>query len=159
MVGIVIDGCTRNKTDDLLDILEEDIEGYAVRGFRSIAVAYEELDGDDHTLKGNGFELIGILPLLDPPREDTKQAVDDALNLGVKVKIVTSGCLATAKETGRRIGLGDHMYPCRVPRDGPPIDGKYASFDEMILDADGFSGAFPEHKYDIVMRLRGLDYL
>jgi H+-transporting ATPase len=159
MVGIIIDKCTRNRTEDLENLLEEDIEGFSLRGFRTVAVAYEELNGDDHTLKGNGFELTGVLPLFDPPREDAKQAVDDALTLGIKVKMVTSGQVAIAKETGRRIGLGDDMYPSRVLRDGPPLGGKYASFDEMILGADGFAGVSPQHKYDIVMRLQGLGYL
>ena len=35
------------------------------------------------------FELIGLLSIFDPPREDTKQTIDDALLLGVKVKMVT----------------------------------------------------------------------
>jgi H+-transporting ATPase len=40
---------------------------------RALAVAYEELDGDDFEAEGNGFELIGLLAIFDPPREDTKQ--------------------------------------------------------------------------------------
>jgi H+-transporting ATPase len=67
--------------------------------------------------------------------------------------------LAIAKETGRRLGLGDHMYPAKVLKDGPAPGSKHASLDEMILDADGFAGVFPEHKYEIVKRLQGLGHL
>jgi H+-transporting ATPase len=87
-----------------------DLHRYATRGLRALAVAYEELDGNDFEAEGNGcvwclssydvgmgaedrsfarFELIGLLPIFDPPRSDTKQTIDDALALGVKVKIVT----------------------------------------------------------------------
>jgi len=49
--------------------------------------------------------------------------------------------LAIAKETGRRLGLGDHMYPAKVLKDGPAPGGKHATLDEMIMDADGFAGS------------------
>lgn len=159
MTGIIIELCTRNKTDEIENRLEADVEEFAQRGLRALAVAYEEVDGDDFEGEGNGFELIGLLAIFDPPREDTKQTIDDALALGVKVKMVTGDQLAIAKETGRRLGLGDHMYPAKVLKDGPAPGGKHATLDDMILDADGFAGVFPEHKYEIVKRLQGLGHL
>ncbi|KAI0948191.1 hypothetical protein AcW1_009771 [Taiwanofungus camphoratus] len=159
MTGIIIELCTRNKTEEIEERLEADVEEFAQRGLRALAVAYEELDGDDPEGEGNGFELIGLLAIFDPPREDTKQTIDNAIALGVRVKMVTGDQLAIAKETGRRLGLGDHMYPAKVLKDGPEPGGKHASLDEMILDADGFAGVFPEHKYEIVKRLQGLGHL
>ncbi|KAF9447220.1 plasma membrane H+-transporting ATPase [Macrolepiota fuliginosa MF-IS2] len=159
MTGIIIELCTRNKTEEQENRLEADVEEYATRGLRALAIAYEELDGDDPEAEGNGFELIGLLAIFDPPRADTKQTIDDALALGVKVKMVTGDQLAIAKETGRRLGLGDHMYPAKVLKEGPAPGGKHASLDEMIMDADGFAGVFPEHKYEIVKRLQGLGHL
>jgi len=159
MTGIIIELCTRNKTDEVENKLEADVEEFATRGLRALAVAYEEVDGDNFEAEGNGFELIGLLAIFDPPREDTKQTIDDALALGVKVKMVTGDQLAIAKETGRRLGLGDHMYPAKVLKDGPQPGGKHATLDDMIMDADGFAGVFPEHKYEIVKRLQGLGHL
>lgn len=159
MTGIIIELCSRNKTEELENRLEADVEEFATRGLRALAVAYEELEGDDPEADGNGFELIGLLAIFDPPRDDTKQTIDDALALGVKVKMVTGDQLAIAKETGRRLGLGDHMYPAKVLKDGPAPGGKHMNLDEMILDADGFAGVFPEHKYEIVKRLQGLGHL
>ncbi|KAF9027016.1 plasma-membrane proton-e [Hymenopellis radicata] len=142
MTGIIIELCTRNKTEELENKLEADVEEYATRGLRALAVAYEEVDGDDFEAEGNGFELIGLLAIFDPP-----------------VKMVTGDQLAIAKETGRRLGLGDHMYPAKVLKDGPAPGSKHRSLDEMIMDADGFAGVFPEHKYEIVKRLQGLGHL
>jgi H+-transporting ATPase len=51
------------------------------------------------------------------------------------------------------------MYPAKVLKDGPPPGSKHMSLDEMIMDADGFAGVFPEHKYEIVKRLQGLGHL
>jgi H+-transporting ATPase len=159
MTGIIVELCTRNKTEDIENRLEADVEEFAMRGLRALAVAFEEVDGDDPDAEGDGFELIGLLPIFDPPRDDTKQTIDDAIALGVRVKMVTGDQLAIAKETGRRLGLGDHMYPAKVLKDGPAPGSKHASLDEMILDADGFAGVFPEHKYEIVKRLQGLGHL
>ncbi|KAG8850678.1 plasma membrane H+-ATPase [Tulasnella sp. 330] len=159
MTGKIIELCTRNKTDEVENRLEADVEEFASRGLRALAIAYEELDHDDVEGEGNGFELIGLLAIFDPPRDDTKQTIDDALALGIKVKMVTGDQLAIAKETGRRLGLGDHMYPAKVLKDGPAPGSKHGTLDEMILDADGFAGVFPEHKYEIVKRLQGLGHL
>jgi H+-transporting ATPase len=159
MTGHIIELCTRNKTEEQENALEKDVEEYALRGLRTLAVAYEELDHSDAEGDGNGFELIGLLTILDPPRDDTKQTIDDAIALGVKVKMVTGDQLAIAKETGRRLGLGDHMYPAKVLKDGPAPGSKFSNLDEMILDADGFAGVYPEHKYEIVKRLQALGHL
>jgi len=159
MTGIIIELCSRNKTDAVENQLELDVEEFARRGLRALAVAFEDVPANDKEAEGNGFELIGLLAIFDPPREDTKQTIDDALILGVKVKMVTGDQLAIAKETGRRLGLGDHMYPAKVLKDGPEPGGKHMTLDEMILDADGFAGVFPEHKYEIVKRLQGLGHL
>ncbi|KAI7946716.1 hypothetical protein MJO29_011243 [Puccinia striiformis f. sp. tritici] len=139
--------------------LEADVEEFARRGLRALAVAFEDVPSNDQEAPGNGFELVGLLAIFDPPREDTKQTIDDAMLLGVRVKMVTGDQLAIAKETGRRLGLGDHMYPAKVLKDGPEPGGKHLTLDEMILDADGFAGVFPEHKYEIVKRLQGLGHL
>jgi len=46
------------------------------------------------------------------------------------------------------------MYPPKILKDGPTPGGKHLSLDEIIMDADGFAGVFPEHKYEIVKRLQ-----
>ncbi|KAJ3862007.1 putative plasmamembrane-ATPase [Lentinula novae-zelandiae] len=51
------------------------------------------------------------------------------------------------------------MYPAKVLKDGPAPSGKHATLDEMIVDADGFAGVFPEHKYKNVKCLQGLGHL
>ncbi|WVO24979.1 plasma-membrane proton-efflux P-type ATPase [Cryptococcus decagattii] len=159
MTGIIIELCSRGKTSELEDQLEADVEEFARRGLRALAVAYEDVLGDDPSAEGNGFELVGLLSIFDPPRSDTKKTIDDAMALGVKVKMVTGDQLAIAKETGRRLGLGDHMYPAKVLKEGPEPGSKHANLDEMIMDADGFAGVFPEHKFEIVKRIQNLGHL
>ncbi|KAJ7444129.1 hypothetical protein B0H11DRAFT_447029 [Mycena galericulata] len=68
MTGSIIELCSRNRTKELEGKLEQDVEGYATRCLHALAVAYEELNGHDHEAEGNGFELIELLAIFDPPR-------------------------------------------------------------------------------------------
>ncbi|KAI9603181.1 hypothetical protein H4Q26_002496 [Puccinia striiformis f. sp. tritici PST-130] len=160
MTGKIMDLCTYNKTDDVERQLEADVEEFARRGLRALAVAYEDVPSGNADGPGSGFQLIGLLSIFDPPRDDTKQTIDDAVSLGLKVKMVTGDQLAIAKETGRRLGLGDNMFSSKVLKDGPPAGSKFSSVDNMILGyADGFAGVYPEHKYDIVKKLQSLGHM
>ncbi|OAV91608.1 H+-transporting ATPase [Puccinia triticina 1-1 BBBD Race 1] len=159
MTGKIMDLCTYNKTEQIEQQLEADVEEFARRGLRALAVAYEDVPSGDAEGPGSGFQLIGLLSIFDPPRDDTKQTIDDAVSLGLKVKMVTGDQLAIAKETGRRLGLGDNMFASKVLKEGPPPGSKFSSVDSMILDADGFAGVYPEHKYEIVKKLQSLGHM
>jgi H+-transporting ATPase len=99
MTGIIIELCTRNKTDEVENQLEANVTECASRGLCALAVAYEELDHDNHEGEGNGFELIGLLAIFDPPRDDAKQTIDNAIALGIKVQLVTGDQRAIANRT------------------------------------------------------------
>ncbi len=78
MSHVILDLCTRDKTDEQIKQLNADVDELAKRGFRALAVAIEDLLNG----QGNGFKLIGLLPIYDPPRKDTKQTIERALQLG-----------------------------------------------------------------------------
>lgn len=160
MASTIMTLCTRNKSTDQEAALEKDVNEFASRGLRALAVACEEVPSNEKEGEGNGFELIGLLAIFDPPRDDTKQTLEDAQALGVQVKMATGDQLEIAKETGRRLGLGDNMYNAKALQTGiPPAGCPYGTLDEMILKADGFAGVFPEHKFEIVKRLQSLGHL
>lgn len=71
---------------------------FAKRGFRSLGVAVQQ--------EGHDWELLGMYPMFDPPREDTAQTITDARNLGLSVKMLTGDAIAVAKETCKMLALG-----------------------------------------------------
>jgi magnesium-transporting ATPase (P-type) len=73
--------------------------------------------------------------------------------------MITGDQLAIAKETGRRLGLGDNMFLSKTLKDGPPPESGYTDIDDLILHADGFAGVYPEHKYEIVEKLQNMGYM
>ncbi|KAG2186637.1 hypothetical protein INT44_002861 [Umbelopsis vinacea] len=159
MSHTILDLCTRDKTDEQIQALNDDVDEYARRGLRALAVAIDEVPSGGVEDEGRGFKLVGLLPIYDPPRSDTKETIDRAIALGVSVKMITGDQLAIAKETGRRLGMGDNMFLSKTLKDGPPAGSGYTDMDDLVLQADGFAGVYPEHKYEIVERLQNMGHM
>ncbi|CAL0307010.1 unnamed protein product [Lupinus luteus] len=136
------------------------INKFTERGLRSLAVARQEVPDKTKESAGGPWEFVGLLPLFDPPRHDSSETISKALNLGVNVKMITGDQLAIAKETGRRLGMGTNMYPSSSLL-GQDKDSNISaiSVEELIEKADGFAGVFPEHKYEIVMKLQEMKHI
>ncbi|HFD80506.1 MAG TPA: HAD family hydrolase [Gammaproteobacteria bacterium] len=73
------------------------IDLLASKGYRTLAVARQ--DGERPP------ELIGLIPLIDPPREDSAAVIQAMREYGVRVKMVTGDNIAIAREIGRMLGL------------------------------------------------------
>ncbi len=116
------------------------VDEFAARGFRSLGVARNEGDG--------GWQLLGVLPLFDPPREDAKATIATAGQMGVKIKMVTGDQLAIAKETAKVLGLGTNILDASGLGDSKHQETTETA--ESIEKADGFAQVFPEHKFHIV---------
>jgi H+-transporting ATPase len=120
--------------------VDQAVGGFAGRGFRSLGVARADGDGP--------WQLLGVLPLSDPPREDAKSTIATARQLGVAVKMVTGDQVAIAVETARTLGLGTGILDAASL--GDTKQKASAAQAEAIENADGFAQVFPEHKYHIV---------
>ena len=120
--------------------VEKATNEFAARGFRSIGVA--RTDAQDH------WQFLGVLPLFDPPREDSASTIATAREMGVKIKMVTGDQLAIAREVSAQLGLGQNIINADLFGDTKHYQtGQLA---EQIEKADGFAQVFPEHKYHIV---------
>ncbi len=116
------------------------IEDFARRGFRSLGVARTDANG--------AWKFLGVLPLFDPPREDSAQTIQTAKEMGIAMKMVTGDQLAIGKEIAGKIGLGTNLLDARIFGDAAHHES--AQLDDTIEHADGFAQVFPEHKYHIV---------
>ena len=59
------------------------------------------------------WQLLGVFPLSDPPRDDAKTTIATALEMGVKIKMVTGDALAIAREMAKTLGMGENILGCR----------------------------------------------
>jgi H+-transporting ATPase len=76
------------------------IDLLASKGYRTLAVARRR---DEKS----SVDLIGLIPLIDPPRDDSARVISDMQAYGVQVKMVTGDNMAIAREIGAMLGLAD----------------------------------------------------
>ena len=120
--------------------VDKAVNDFAARGFRALGVA--RADGDAK------WQLLGVLPLFDPPRDDAKSTVATAAQMGVKIKMVTGDALAIARETAKTLGMGTNILDGATLGDSKTEET--AAVTKSIEEADGFAQVFPEHKFHIV---------
>jgi H+-transporting ATPase len=133
-----LDRDNRTKAEQIVDEL-------AATGQRTLGVARTREDG--------AWQYMGILPLFDPPREDSAETIAQAKTHGIQVKMVTGDNLAIAREIAGKLGLGNNIRNAdQLLGEGQASDG-----DDLAARteaADGFAQVFPEHKFRIVKALQ-----
>ena len=123
-----------NLCQERYDEIMKDVNNFATKGFRIIAVAA----GEDK------LKLLGLIPLSDRPRSDSSTLIKELRKLGVSAKMVTGDNTAIAKEIGEEVGITGEA--CRV------TDIK--SGEKNVDNCDIFAEVFPEDKFDIVKKLQ-----
>jgi len=121
--------------------VEDHVEALAARGYRALGVGRQ--DGRV------GFRFLGLLALFDPPRGDSAETLQRAMDLGVKVKMVTGDHAAIAREVAEKVHLGSQIEEVSGFLDKPDREAE-----RVVERADGFAQVFPEHKYHIVELLQ-----
>ena len=124
----------------------EVVNDFAARGYRALGVARTDAQGS--------WQYVGLIPLYDPPRDDSAETIDTAKAMGVDVKMVTGDHTAIAKEIAKRVHLGTNILPASSFMDKPDKEAQ-----DVIENADGFAEVFPEHKFRIVELLQSKGHI
>ncbi len=135
----VILALARNA-DQVRGDVDKATEALAKRGYRALGVAKASGEGD--------WQFLGVLPLYDPPRPDSKEMIAAAEELGIDVKMITGDQIAIAKEIASQLGLGTNVLDASMF--GDTKAHQTAQLDHEIETADGFAQVFPEHKFHII---------
>lgn len=95
--------------------IDRQLAVYQQRAMRTLGFAYQILEPGaplpivNHKLQASCLHFIGIAAIADPVRSDVPQAINECMEAGIKVKIVTGDTPGTAREIARQIGLwNDH---------------------------------------------------
>jgi magnesium-transporting ATPase (P-type) len=142
--------------DEPIDIeaWHQRIVAMADDGMRVLALAECVLDGSqpftNETLAGR-CRLLGLLGLIDPPREEAIVAVAECRSAGMRVKMITGDHAATALAIARDLRLADAPQVLT----GAELDGLDAhAFAEAASATDVFARVTPEHKLRLVEALQ-----
>ncbi|WP_421726183.1 plasma-membrane proton-efflux P-type ATPase [Bauldia sp.] len=139
-----------DNADAVKSAVTDAVDGFAKRGFRSLGVA--------RAVGDKGWQFLGVIPLFDPPRTDSKETIAAAHDMGVTVKMVTGDQQAIAVEMAKQLGMGTDILDAAVISAGKD-ETVSAEDTKKIESADGFAQVFPEHKFAIVEALQKDDHI
>ncbi|RUM88485.1 MAG: plasma-membrane proton-efflux P-type ATPase, partial [Thermovibrio sp.] len=91
-----------NKAEFDEKVVVKKVEEFAENGFRTLGVAFKKPNEEK-------FHFVGLIPLYDPPRPDSKEAVEEAKKYGVEVKMVTGDNIAIARYIARILDIGEKI--------------------------------------------------
>ena len=132
------------KKENVSTVLFEDVEEYAKNGFRSLLVAIKNKDD---------FLPVGIIPLIDPPRSDSKSTISEIKQRGVNVKMLTGDNSAIAKFISKVLDIGVNIVNSSVLRSVQKTESKNDDMD-IIVKTNMFAEVVPEDKYYIIDTLQ-----
>ena len=91
--------------DDAIKSITDTVDKLAAKGYRTLAVGRKQGE--------QPLQILGMLSLYDPPREDSAEVIDEMQQHGVEVKMVTGDNLAIAREIGGLLGLEQRTLRAR----------------------------------------------
>jgi len=131
------------------------MDAIAGEGLRVLALAAKSGGPAQRTLEfahaQEGYCLLGMVGIIDPPREEAIEAVQRCRDAGIRVKMITGDHGATARAVGERLGIGGG----RGVLTG--VELERLSDDELLQRVphiDVFARASPEHKLRLVRALQ-----
>ncbi|MGG7056478.1 cation-transporting P-type ATPase [Nitrosomonas sp. ANs5] len=148
-------GCDRELDRERWESL---IDHLASQGERVLAIATKCFDNDKHALQFGDVEdhltLLGLVGIIDPPRDEAIVAVKTCREAGIRVKMITGDHLITARAIGKQLGIGDGIKAVEG-KDIESLDD--VSLRKLVAEVDVFARSSPEHKLRLVEALQAND--
>jgi magnesium-transporting ATPase (P-type) len=131
------------------------VEAQARAGRRVLALARRALPPGqqalDHEHVADGLVLLGLVGIIDPPREEAVQAVRQCTEAGIRVVMITGDHGVTASAIAGQLGMGQGLQAVT----GPELEAMDdARLREVVREARVFARASPEHKLRLVRALQ-----
>jgi H+-transporting ATPase len=126
--------------------VDEQVQDFAGKGYRALGVARRGT--------GDEWDYVGLIPMYDPPREDSAETIQQAQNMGVEVKMVTGDHKAIAKQIAGEVGMDTDILSWEELQSLGDNKTK-----ERIEKLNGFAQVFPEHKFKIVESLQNNEHI
>lgn len=137
-----------------LDFWHGRVEELAARGFRVLALASRVPEPAQNSLTMDSvgeFTLLGLMGLIDPPRQEARDAVRECRSAGISVKMITGDHAATAAAIARELDLADEIHVCT----GHELDHlNEEQFLALARRSTVFARTSPEHKLRLVQALQ-----
>jgi P-type Ca2+ transporter type 2C len=142
-----LDELDRHQINDEIKVMQK-------RGLRVIAIAtntYKKANALKNKLADNKLNFVGIVGLIDPPRDNITSAIATCKRAGIKVVMITGDNGITASAIAKKIGM-DNVDNIITGEMIDKLNDK--QLQEAVKDVSIFSRVIPEHKMRIVKALQ-----
>src|SRR5699024_521668 len=105
---VLIDGEVQEFTEDIRDQFVKQNEAYSKEAKRVLACAYKQVDKDDLTLEDeNDLVLVGLMAMIDPPRQEVYDAIEHARHAGIRTVMITGDHKTTDQAIAESLNFFD----------------------------------------------------
>lgn len=146
---IIINGECQPITDEIKENISRANEDFAKKALRVLGFAYKKVNENSNLEnEENNMIFVGLTGMIDPPREEAKDAIKLCKKAGIRVVMITGDHIVTASAIAREIGIIDSDSQAM---EGIHIDDyTEEEFREKVKNINVFARVSPEHKVKIV---------
>ena len=139
--------------EELRKKVEKKVEELGKEGYRSLGVARKQKRGK--------WKYLGLLPMLDPPREDSADVIGEAKDHGIDIRMVTGDHAAIGKKVAEQIGMDTDIVSAgeffAEEEDDQEDKKKKEKRKKRFEQVNGFAEVTPEHKFNIIKQFQSDD--
>lgn len=145
-------GSVRHNLSDYAEWIRTNNEHMANEALRVLAFAYKEIDHvpSKYEMENleSGLTFIGMIGMIDPPREEAKKAVEKCKHAGIKTVMITGDHKATAVAIAKKIGILENDSEALTGLELDKISDEQLAKD--VRKYSVYARVSPEHKVRIV---------
>ena len=132
--------------------VQKENEQMANKALRVIAIAYKDVDILPANIESSSIEsnlnFVGLMGMIDPPREGVKEAVEECKRAGIKTVMITGDHISTAKAIAEKLGILERKEKAITGQELDKIPQDI--LEKEIENYSVFARVTPEHKVRIV---------
>ena len=151
-VSVETEGGAQPLDEDTRQKILAQNSDFAKSALRVIGVAYKPMDSVHADFEEeSGLVFVGLVGMIDPPREEARAAIDTCKHAGIAVKMITGDHVITASAIGEKLG---------ILSDEGAVEGREITemtdeqLREVVKTTNVFARVSPEHKVRLVSAVR-----
>ena len=150
--GYVLNGEIKTDLENYSKVIRKNNEEMAKEALRVLACAYKEIDHkptkEDMENIENNLIFVGMVGMIDPPREEAKKAVEKCKTAGIKTVMITGDHKITATAIAKKLGILENEDEAITGADLEKMTDE--DLEKNVRHYSVYARVSPEHKVRIV---------
>ena len=143
-------------TEDLKKKVLDVNSKFSREALRVLAMAFRQYDSLPNEITTETIEnnliFVGLVGMIDPPREEAKEAIKKCKNAGIKTVMITGDYKETAFAIAKQLGMADHESQAMMGQELDNLTDE--ELREVVKEKRVYARVSPEHKVRIVDALK-----